>query len=141
MPVWVALAPRHWASSERHGRTLGPSAVYRARPFFHNISSTAPRGPPPSPASGGQSAHPRDDLSAWSQSQRNRILSTEVLGLSILDSGRSTHFAVAPSVIKWIARIKGDIKRWPWRAPRTADFINQGDELPWGLISFRDVNG
>lgn len=52
-PVWVVLVPRHWASSERHGRTLGPSASspeYRARPFSTTSASRLQAAPPGSRA-------------------------------------------------------------------------------------------
>lgn len=71
-PVWVALVPWHWASSERHGRTLGPSARVQSQTVFPQLQHCGSPRP---------ERTPRDDLSAWSQSQRSRTVSTEMLGL------------------------------------------------------------
>lgn len=55
-PVWVVLVPWHWASSERHGRTLGPSARVQGQTVFPQHQHRGSRRPRPAPR--GQSAHP-----------------------------------------------------------------------------------
>ena len=84
----------HWSSSKRRGHSLRPSACVQGQTVFLQHQRRGSRRPRPAPH--GQSTPPRDDLSAWSQSQQNRIVSTEMLGLSICEAGRSTHFPVAP---------------------------------------------
>lgn len=77
--------------------------AHSARSFFDNISITAEKSlwlqtsPPGSPQPEPPPAPPppQDDISAWSQSQQNMIVLIEMLGWSISNVGRSSHFPVS----------------------------------------------